>query len=76
MQPTRAQVVPWGPPSISTARRPPAIAARYAARPAVPAPMTVTSTVRFFIVVLVGVVTWVITDCFGATAEGFAAGLG
>lgn len=43
MQPTRAQVVPPGPRSISTDRAPAAEAARWAAMPAVPAPITATS---------------------------------
>ena len=43
MHPTLAQVVPCSPPSISSARLPAALAARNAARPAVPAPMTATS---------------------------------
>ena len=53
MQPTRAQVVPCGPPSIRTTRLPCAIAARYAAKPEVPAPMTATSTDREFMKMLV-----------------------
>ena len=43
MQPTRAQVVPWAPPSMSNAVAPADVAARYAASPAVPAPMMATS---------------------------------
>src|SRR3954464_484126 len=46
MHPTRAHVVPCTPPSISRAARPAAFAARYAASPAVPAPMTATSVSR------------------------------
>jgi len=45
MQPTRAQVVPSGPWSISTARAPARRSVLYAFMPAVPAPMTATSTV-------------------------------
>src|SRR6478735_5956547 len=51
MQPTRAHVVPCTPPSISSAARPAAFAARYAASPAVPAPMTATSVSRVGIAV-------------------------
>src|SRR5450759_556578 len=48
MQPTRAQVVPYSPPSIITALTPAALAARYAVMPAVPAPITATSTCMLF----------------------------
>ena len=48
MQPTRAQVVPSSPPSIIAALAPAPLAARYAARPAVPAPITATSTCMVF----------------------------
>ena len=44
MQPTRAQVVPYGPASIRIACFPRFVAARNAAIPAVPAPMIATST--------------------------------
>ncbi len=46
MQPTRAQVVPCGPPSIRTSRSVCSRTRRYAASPAVPAPMIATSTLR------------------------------
>src|ERR1700734_3361669 len=46
MQPTRAHIVPGGPCSMSSTRAPVADAAWYAARPAVPAPRTATSTER------------------------------
>ena len=49
MQPTRAQVVPNSPASISTARLPAERAARNADMPAVPAPITATSTFVSFI---------------------------
>lgn len=51
MQPILAQVVPYGPPSIKTTRPPWERAARYAARPALPAPMTATSAVVDFTLV-------------------------
>lgn len=44
MQPARTQVVPHGPASISSVRAPASAAARRAAKPAVPAPITATST--------------------------------
>jgi len=43
MQPTRAQVVPSGPRSISTKERPAARTSRMAYMPALPAPMMATS---------------------------------
>jgi hypothetical protein len=46
MQPTRAQVVPYGPDSIITTFAPAFAASRRAASPAVPAPITATSTFR------------------------------
>src|SRR5471032_2985733 len=49
MQPTRAQVVPNSAPSISTTCLPACRPARYAAIPAVPAPMTAPSTLICFI---------------------------
>jgi hypothetical protein len=44
-----AQVVPYAPPSMSIAVAPAARAVRYAAKPAVPAPMMATSTCSTFI---------------------------
>ena len=49
MPTVRAQVVPNSAPSISTTCLPACRAARYAAIPAVPAPMTATSTLICFI---------------------------
>ncbi len=48
MQPTRAQVVPYAPPSIRTTLSVHALAARKALMPAEPAPITATSTSRSF----------------------------
>lgn len=50
MQPTRAQVVPKTPPSVTRTLRVCASAARYADIPAVPTPMMSTSTFKVFIV--------------------------
>jgi hypothetical protein len=47
MQPTRAQVVPSGPWSMITARTPALRSVLKAFMPAVPAPMTATSTCTF-----------------------------
>lgn len=52
MQPTRAQVVPYSPPSIKTTLSVHAMAARKARIPAEPAPITATSTYRLFMLLL------------------------